>query len=238
MRIYCIRHGESTNNALEGSTDYHLRRSFEPTLTSRGVLQAEAAAEHLQEYIPQRHSRQPIIYTSYMVRAVQTASTIAKKLQLPLQAWRDIHERGGCVDYSTQQERFVCVPGHGRDYYAENFPHLELDNTIDASGWNTLRQLENQRGCYQRAKRILKELMAKHGSDDRPVILVSHRMFIGALATAVLQGHHKASDRIYSHNVGVTCIAGNNEQCWIDFHNQYNFLPNSLRTDIPHAMQV
>ena len=48
MQLYLIRHGQSTNNARwEAQENYDTYRSSDPTLTEKGVRQAELLAEFL-----------------------------------------------------------------------------------------------------------------------------------------------------------------------------------------------
>ncbi|AFG37235.1 histidine phosphatase family protein [Spirochaeta africana] len=238
MHIYCIRHGESTNNCLEGDAEYHLKRSHDPALTPRGTAQAAAAADFLQDHLSERYDNPPVLYSSYMTRALQTAAALSAKLTVPIQAWRDIHERGGCVAYSEKYERYEPHPGLGATDLHATFPMLQSDDHIHISGWNTMRTPESQRQCYMRAKRVLRELIARHNGDTRPVILVSHRIFIGALAAAVVDGSHSQLHRFGSHNAGITHLTAVNGEFFIEYQNRYEFLPRHLRTDIPYMIRM
>lgn len=239
MHIYCIRHGESTNNCLEGDSQYHSKRSSDPELTPLGAAQAESAARYMHEYVQQQHSTtQPILYSSYMTRAVQTAAALSQRFSIPILAWRDLHERGGCVQYCESTTRYISEPGHGREFYQTNYPMLIPDEHIRDSGWNLLKAPENNRRCYKRAKKVLSELEKRHAAETRPILLISHRMFIAALIAAIVNGSHKLSHKISSHNTGITCITNTNNQFYIEFQNRYDFLPNSLRTEVKPVVRV
>ena len=239
MHIYCIRHGESTNNCLEGDSQYHIKRSHDPQLTPRGAEQARAAAYYLHGYIEEQHTTaRPIIYSSYMTRALQTAAALSERFSVPVQAWRDIHERGGCVAYSEQNGRYLAHPGTGRQALQEAYPMLQPDEHLNDTGWNRLRTPEGQRQCYLRARRVLRELTTRHSGEQRPILLVSHRMFIGALAAAVVGGSHSRFHRFGSHNTGITCLTAEQGEYFIEYQNRYEFLPSHLRVDIPYTIRA
>lgn len=82
-RIYLVRHGESTANAM------HVHGGPQHTLTPKGIEQAQFVAE--------RCSKLPVeaIFASTMVRAQQTGEYIAKKLNLPLKTCEYIAELRG-----------------------------------------------------------------------------------------------------------------------------------------------
>ncbi|GAB6089681.1 histidine phosphatase family protein [Spirochaeta dissipatitropha] len=233
MQIYCIRHGESSNNILEGKSDYLQKRSCEPLLTETGRKQAECAAKYIAEYIsnPEINTHSPRagktkIFTSYMLRAVQTAEYIGRKTDIQVHAWKDLHERGGCLEFDDTRKAFKTVPGYGKAYYSRKHPDLYTDSELKECGWNSLKNPEQQRGCYLRAKKVLEKLTAM--PDDQTVILVSHRLFISALLSVVLKADHAYSDRLYSHNTGISCIQISSGIMSIRFHNRFHFLPEEL----------
>ena len=83
MELFLIRHGQSTNNALEDWT----QRVEDPLLTESGLRQAEHTAAHLAAGLhlhpSNRAARRPLLdrlYCSPMIRAMQTAQTIGRSL--------------------------------------------------------------------------------------------------------------------------------------------------------------
>lgn len=237
MLIYCIRHGESSNNILEGNNDYLLKRSSEPLLTERGRKQAELAADYIAGHIcnsevnAQSHTAgKTKIFTSYMLRAVQTAEYIGRKTDIKVEAWKDLHERGGCLQYDAGKNTFKTAPGYGKSYYSSNHPELSIDSELKEFGWNSLKNPEQQRGCYLRAKKVLEKLSTM--PEDDTLILVSHRLFISALLSVVLKASHTNSDRLYSHNTGISCIQIKSGIMSIRFHNHFHFLPDDLSGNI------
>jgi len=91
MQLYFIRHGQSANNALYDRTGSWSGRSHDPELTDIGKRQAEYLARFLRQanpgastngWDPHNVSGFDIthLYTSLMMRAVQTGSIVAEAL--------------------------------------------------------------------------------------------------------------------------------------------------------------
>jgi 2,3-bisphosphoglycerate-dependent phosphoglycerate mutase len=133
MQLYFIRHGQSLNNALWGQTQDVKSFIVDPELTNIGRRQAEYLAGYLKESQPE--AGDPIwdpqnitgfgithLYTSLMLRAVQTGSVISQQLGLPLNAWIDLHERGGLVLDELPHKDPVGYPGPNRSYFEVNYP--------------------------------------------------------------------------------------------------------------------
>ena len=134
MELYFIRHGQSINNANWEDPTY--QSVPDPWLTETGLAQAQ----HLARFLGERQERDPSgkwngqnqhgfglthLYTRLMVRAVKTATPVAKNLTLPLVAWPEIHETGGMFA-RNQGERYVGLPGH------QDFARLELVSILRA----------------------------------------------------------------------------------------------------------
>lgn len=142
-RLYLIRHGQSAGNA-EGRFGGH-----GPTpLSDLGLRQARMTAEHLaKENI---HA----IYSSDLLRAVQTAEELARLLNIPVKATPAFRERHvGVLEGLTFDE---SRENHPTDYYAlvnrnvqhiitggESYRHLLKRATAEL--WEILRQHQGQR---------------------------------------------------------------------------------------------
>jgi len=75
MRLFCVRHGQSTYNLAQQCND----NPDDPVdLTERGIQQAEAAAERL------RHVALERIFVSELPRTQQTAAIINRYHDLPI----------------------------------------------------------------------------------------------------------------------------------------------------------
>src|SRR5687768_15915859 len=97
MRLYLIRHGQSSNNALYGKNPEYFEnlRSHDPQLTETGQKQAALTAEYLSQASPDDAFDFTHLYVSPMIRAMDTAKPIAEALGIQPEIWLDIHEIGG-----------------------------------------------------------------------------------------------------------------------------------------------
>jgi hypothetical protein len=118
MRLYFIRHAQSTNNALFDSTGAEQGRSDDPELSDLGVRQAKRLAQHILET---KSGLEPggfgltHLYASPMVRAAHTASEISSVTGLKLHLWEDWHETGGIWLDNANGER-IGREGKNRSY--------------------------------------------------------------------------------------------------------------------------
>src|SRR6266513_2247293 len=104
-RLYLIRHGQSAGNA-EGRFGGH-----GPTpLSDLGREQAEKRAKVLAK------ERITVIYSSDLLRAIQTAEALGNMLKLPVHSSPEFRERHvGVLEGLTFDESKEAFP---RDYYA------------------------------------------------------------------------------------------------------------------------
>jgi 2,3-bisphosphoglycerate-dependent phosphoglycerate mutase len=186
MQLYFIRHGQSVNNALFSKTGLSAGRFEDPELTELGIRQAEALARMVKT--GSNRGGNPCdgkveagfglthLYTSLMLRAVQTGYFVAQALGLPLYGLYTLHERGGIYleDVSgVPQGR----PGKSREFFQKNYPGLVLpEDFIEAGWWNSMPQ-ELPEAYAVRADKFLKDFRKKHdGTLDR-VAVFSHAGF-------------------------------------------------------------
>jgi len=87
MRVYIVRHGQSTNNAGETLLN-------DPPLTPLGRKQAQRAAKWLADEPAPIHW----LFTSPLLRAQQSAALMAPVLELEPETWDDLQE------YDAQME--------------------------------------------------------------------------------------------------------------------------------------
>jgi broad specificity phosphatase PhoE len=81
-RLYLVRHGQSVANV---TWQFSYKR-YDPPLTELGVQQAEATADHL------RTLRIDAVYSSPMLRAIQTAEVFTAALGLDYAVLEDLRE--------------------------------------------------------------------------------------------------------------------------------------------------
>jgi 2,3-bisphosphoglycerate-dependent phosphoglycerate mutase len=195
MRLYFVRHGQSQNNEIYELSNGSKGRSEDPELTALGRQQAQAAGRFLerihsgndQHRWDRRNAegfRFTHIYSSLMLRAVESGSIIADTLGMPLITWKDIHEVGGVYLDDVETGKFIGQPGKPRSYYEVHYPHLILPDWLDESGW-WKRHREEKHEAPERARLVAKELMARHGGTQDQVMFVSHgdfyQRFLGVL---------------------------------------------------------
>jgi broad specificity phosphatase PhoE len=138
-RLYLIRHGQSAGNA-EGRFGGH---SATP-LSKLGKQQAELTAKALAK------ERITAIYSSDLLRAVQTAEPLAKALNLPVNATETFRERHvGVLEGLTFDEAKKEFP---EDYYA--LVNRELAHVITRG--------ESYHQLLDRTTGVLHEILEKH----------------------------------------------------------------------------
>ncbi len=180
-RLFLVRHGQSDGNA-EGRFGGH-----SPTpLSALGREQATLAADAL--------AREKIsaIYSSDLLRAVQTAEPLAEILNLPVITTSAFRERKvGVLEGLTFDESKAA---HPRDYYAlvnRNIHHI-------ITGGESYRQL------LRRATRELHEILRTHHGEN--VVIFSHTGAICYL-TLYLMGainrHTKTTPWLITSNCGI-----------------------------------
>ncbi len=197
LQLYFIRHGQSTNNVLLDQNehlDYLVERSTDPELTPLGHQQIQITADTLaQPYTPSDYDPQnrlgfglTHLYCSLMVRAVRTGSAIAKKTNLPLVGWSELHETGGLfnVEIVDDEPVFIGQPGPDRAFFRYHFPQLHLPENLPDEGWYN-REKEPREHYHQRARAIIDRLIAEHGGKDHRVGIVMHGGIFARIMSAL-----------------------------------------------------
>ena len=198
MELYFIRHGQSVNNANWNNAEF--QESPDPTLTEIGHEQAQILAEYLKKHQTITNDREwniqnrygfglTHIYTSLMERAAFTAAPIAQALDIPLLAWKEIHEEGGI--YSRDDKSNVRgLSGRPRSFFMQNFRTLTLPDDLDETGWWN-RPFEADEDRQPRADQVFAELLERHrdseGQPPHRVAFVSHGGFFMRLVCTMLK---------------------------------------------------
>ena len=241
MKLYYIRHGQSENNALYDLYGDSQGRLEDPPLTATGQRQAQALVGFIQQKdlkgqagdTPQLKKRDFFgfthLYTSLMVRAVQTAHALAGAVNLTPVAWPDIHETGGMHLADEISGENLGRPGKGRSYFEENFNSLILPESISDEGWWN-RPFERDEECQPRARRVLQELLARHGGTHDRVAFVSHGGFYVHLMREIfaIQG---ANIWLHMFNTGITRVDFRPDgRANLIYHDRTDHLPEELLT--------
>jgi 2,3-bisphosphoglycerate-dependent phosphoglycerate mutase len=246
MELYFIRHGQSINNANWDNPDYE--ESPDPILTENGHEQARLLADYLKrnqaltsddQWNSQNRSGFGLthIYTSLMERAAFTAAPIAQALEIPLIAWKEIHEEGGI--YSREhQSKMQGLSGRPRSFFMENFRTITLPDDLDETGWwNRPYEAEDER--QPRADQVFAELLARHrdreGQPEQRVAFVSHGGFFMRLVCAILklpwrQASHGLRSWFLLNNCSISRFDIRRNEITFVYMNRTDHLPDHLIT--------
>ena len=98
-----------------------------------------------------------------------------------------------------------------------------------AQGWWN-RPFETQEQRPERARRLLADLLDRHGDSDDHVALVSHGGFYNYLLWAIL-GMEATWDRWFTlNNCAITHIAFDDDEVRVHYTNRLDFMPRELVT--------
>jgi 2,3-bisphosphoglycerate-dependent phosphoglycerate mutase len=229
MRLLFIRHGQSANNALWDSTGANTGRSDDPALTETGRQQAALLAKYLS------HSGNRFgithLYTSLMIRSIETALAISDAIGLPVHSWEDLHESGGIYN-DGEDGSPIGLPGKTRTDFVTTYPGLILPESLYEAGWWN-RPYESIESVPARAKRFLDDLLAKHGSTEDVVAVVSHGNFYRYFLAAALQMPNPHAVWFLMHNTAVSRIdfpVDLDVNVLVHYQNRIDHLPADLIT--------
>ena len=256
MELYFIRHGQSANNANWDNAEY--RESPDPVLTDLGHEQAQILADFLKKHQAITNDKDwniqnrygfglTHIYTSLMERAAFTAAPIAQALDIPLIAWKEIHEEGGI--YSREDKRSGAsgamdksnvqgLPGRPRSFFMQNFRTLTLPDDLDETGWWN-RPYEADEERQPRAEQVFAELLARHkdqkGRPEHRVAFVSHGGFFMRLMGTMLklpwrQAAHGLRSWFVLNNCSISRFDIFGDELSIAYLNRTDHLPDHLIT--------
>ncbi len=241
MQLYFIRHGQSTNNHLWQTTASSTGRSDDPDLTHVGQKQADSLARYLccssvdagsnasdsQNVTGFRFTH---LYTSLMVRAVATGTTVSQALDLPLIAWEELHEGGGVYLSDEDTGERTGQTGKNRAYFETQYPDLILPESLDEVGWWSNRPYEDSEQRSARAQRVLSDMLNRHGGTEDRVAAISHGGFYNDLMAAVLDLPNGANRWFVLNNTAITRLDFHAEGIAVVYLNRADHLPRELVT--------
>ena len=211
MHLYLLRHAQSESTARWQKNPGESFHYPDPHLTATGRKQAQAAARALARstreqqtnpHDPWNRSGFNIthIYTSLMNRAVETANTIASKLDLPMLGRTDLHEWGGIYEWDLEKDERVGLPGNNRAFFEENYPRLVLPPDFNDDGWWS-RPHEPSTEVTARSRRVLDSLIGRHRNTSDRVLMVSHGGFLNHFITTLVNLPAEQTQRNLDDNV-------------------------------------
>jgi 2,3-bisphosphoglycerate-dependent phosphoglycerate mutase len=238
MQFYFIRHAQSTNNLLWDRTGSNNDRVEDPPLTDIGWEQARFLAEFLQNGPPEGGNLQDSnkstgcgithLYSSLMLRAVETGTTVAETLCLPLIAWEELHEQGGIYLNDKETGKPNGLPGKTRSFFRANFPNFILPPDLDETGWWHGRPYESFELGIVRAQNILTDLMIRHGNSNDKVAVISHGGFYNSFLGVLLNMPIQNEIWFRMNNAALTRIDFLGDEVRIAYMNRMDYLPARL----------
>ena len=243
MQLYFIRHGQSINNLLWDQSQNDAKREADPALTDYGRQQVQQVARFLAEHngpTPTTNDAQAQnidcfglthLYSSLMIRSMDTASAIAQALNLTPVVWEDLHETGGIWRRDEETGERIGLPGKNRAYFETHYPHFILPDALGESGWWN-RPVERHEDYLRRARRFLEALQTRHGETDDRVAVVSHGGFYNFVLATLLNLPLADPLPVWFtlNNTAITRIDFQEQRVRIAYHNRVDFLPPALVT--------
>lgn len=181
MRLFLIRHGESTANAearLQGHLDY--------PLSERGRRESERLVERLASLDVDA------LYASPLRRARETADIVNERLGLTLIEREELRERDvGEAAGLTREEIIARFPEFVRARREGRLDH-------DIPGW------ERDDAFTERVGQVLADLT--NGHDGRTVVAVTHGGVIAQVCRQVLGMEARRPGPFATSNAGITIL--------------------------------
>ena len=241
--LYLVRHGQSQNNAFaaESKADglEEVPRTADPSLTGAGYAQAKCVAECLAGQVDKTDVRDDTavegghgierLYTSAMLRALQTTVPIADALGLTPEIWLDVHEEGGIWLDHGDGRGAVGHSGLKRDEIEARFPGFALPDSITGAGWWN-RPFESRDDLVRRAARVADDIRRRIAGWEQRVAIVSHGTFISLLVQHLLLGQYVPDIRFSNHNTGISRLDFDGDSVMLRYLNRIDHLPMDLVT--------
>ena len=205
-RLYLIRHGQSAGNA-EGRFGGHSATPLSPL----GIQQAELTGQILAK------ERIGAIYSSDLLRAMQTAEPLAKLVGLEINPTQDFRERHvGVLEGLTFEEAKKQFP---KDYYA----------LINREIGHKITEGESYRQLLNRTTNALRKILREH--QGKKIVIFAHTGTICYMTLNLLGAIHR---RTYNTPWLVTSNCGINR---FEFRSRNNVRVLSIN-DTRHLAQI
>jgi broad specificity phosphatase PhoE len=161
MRLYFIRHGESEANLLGEFSNSGLKHP----LTAQGLAQAQRLVDSLAGLVVSQ------VYSSPVLRALQTAQIVARSLAAPLEITEALREWDvGVYEGTRDPEGWKLHRQVQEDWFLNGRPESKMP------GGESFLEIQG------RFIPFVEALLQVEGADSRQIVLVGH----GGLYIAVL----------------------------------------------------
>lgn len=166
MRLCFVRHGESTANLLREFSN----SGFKHPLTEKGIEQTRALALALADLKVDQ------IYSSPVMRAVQTAQILAESLHAPLEVTGALREWSvGIYEGTTDPAGWELHWQVQEDWFINN----KFDSKMPGG--------ESYLEIRERFIPFIEELVQNESCSDRTIVLVAHGGLYLAMLPAILK---------------------------------------------------
>ncbi|GBC93422.1 Phosphoserine phosphatase 1 [bacterium HR15] len=201
LRLYLVRHGQTAWNhtgRIQGHSDV--------PLDEIGQQQAQRVASWLGERV---HA--PLaIYTSDLKRCLQTAETIATRLNAPIHPTTALRERHwGAWEGLTREEVIERYPEHHFTYLYDPLAGTPPEGEPMNAFWDRVQQFASQ-------------LYAQHPEGE--LVVVGHGGSLRILLCDALAGDIQTYRRIRLDNTAVSIIERVDGRIWVALLNYTGFL--------------
>jgi broad specificity phosphatase PhoE len=177
MKFYFVRHGESVANLLREFSNSGVKHP----LTEKGVAQARTLAQKLTG-IPFE-----MIYSSPVLRAMQTAQIVANQLCVPVEVTEALREWSvGTYEGTTDPEGWKLHQQVQEDWYFHNKPESKMPGG------------ENLIEIMARFVPFIERLVQEYKGADKNILCVAH----GGLYLAMLPVIFKNIDHAFANEQG------------------------------------
>ena len=154
---------------------------------------------------------------------------VSEALDLPLVVWEDWHEGGGIFVIDEETGERFGQPGKTRSELAARFPQAQLPETLDETGWWN-RAHESMDLQVRRARRVIYDLIERHGGTDDRVAVVSHGGFYNFVLAELLGIKADNGFWFSINNTGITRFNFDLEGIGLAYANRLEHLPADLIT--------
>jgi broad specificity phosphatase PhoE len=180
MKFYFVRHGESEANLLREFSNSGIKHP----LTERGAAQAQDLAQKLKD-IPFAG-----IYSSPVLRAMQTAQIVADQVHAPIEVTEALREWSvGIYEGTTAPQGWILHQQVQEDWYFKDKPESKMP------GGENLIEIKD------RFIPFIETLVEKHKDTDRNILCVAHGGLYLAMLPLILKNidHAIANELGYAH---------------------------------------
>src|SRR3989338_5497449 len=161
MKIYLIRHGETT-----GDIEDRFGGDYDDHLTKKGITQAQELAKQLKD------KKIEIIFVSPKIRARETAKEVQKVLNVPVEVVDDLRERNnyGVLTGLTKAE--------AKEKHPIDFEKISKDKT-----YHNVSSSESYEKIKERAIKVFNKIFSKN---YKTIAIISHGGIISTYVREVL----------------------------------------------------